>query len=46
MTAAALTTMLILVVAVVAFVSGRVPTGLVAIGVSLALWATGILNLD
>lgn len=46
MTAAALTTMLILVVAVVAFVSGRIPTGLVAIGVSLALWATGILNLD
>lgn len=45
MTAAA-ATLLILVVAVVAFISGKIPTGLVAIGVSLALWATGILNLD
>ncbi len=38
--------MLILVVAVVAFISGKIPTGLVAIGVSLVLWATGILSLE
>lgn len=38
-------TFLILAVAVVAFVSGRIPLGVVAIGVSLALWATGILTL-
>ena len=37
---------LILAAAVVGFVSGRVPVGLVAIGVALALWATGILTLD
>lgn len=43
---AALATLLILLIAVVAFVSGRIPTGLVAIGVSLALWATGILTLE
>lgn len=36
----------ILVGAVVLFVTGRVPVGLVAIGVSLALWATGILDLS
>jgi len=35
----------ILAVAVLLFVSGRVPVGLVAIGVALALWATGILPL-
>ena len=39
------TTLVILVLAVVAFVSNRVPLGTVAIGVSLALWATGILDL-
>lgn len=38
-------TFLILALAVVAFVSGRIPLGVVAIGVSLALWATGILTL-
>jgi di/tricarboxylate transporter len=37
---------LILAAAVVLFVSGRVPVGLTAIGVALALWATGILDLD
>ena len=36
----------ILLVAVVLFVSGRVPVGLVAIGVALALWATGLLPLN
>jgi di/tricarboxylate transporter len=36
----------ILAVAVVLFVSGRVPVGLVAIGVALALWATGLLPLN
>jgi di/tricarboxylate transporter len=39
------TVYLILAAAVVLFVSGRVPVGLVAIGVALALWATGILDL-
>lgn len=43
---AAMATMLILIVAVVAFISGRIPTGIVAIGVAIALWATGILTLD
>jgi di/tricarboxylate transporter len=37
---------LILAAAVVLFVSGRVPVGLVAIGVALALWATGLLPLE
>ena len=36
---------LILAAAVVLFISGRVPVGIVAIGVALALWATGILSL-
>ena len=31
---------------VVLFVSGRVPVDLVAIGSALALWATGVLELD
>lgn len=35
----------ILVLAVVAFMSGRVPMGIVALGVALALWATGVLTL-
>ncbi len=39
-------TYLILVGAVVLFMSNRVPVALVAIGVSLSLWATGILDLD
>lgn len=38
-------TLIILGLAVVAFISGRVPTGLVAIGVSLALLATGVIDL-
>lgn len=38
-------TFVILGVAVVAFVSGRIPLAVVAIGVSLALWATGVLSL-
>ena len=36
----------ILAIAVVLFVSGRVPVGLVAIGVALSLWATGLLPLE
>ena len=39
------TTLVILVLAIVAFLSNRVPLGIVAIGVSVALWATGILDL-
>lgn len=39
-------TYLVLLGAVVLFMSNRVPVALVAIGVSLALWATGILELD
>lgn len=38
-------TLLILVLAIVAFVSNRVPLGIVAIGVSLALYFTGVLTL-
>ncbi|MET0296673.1 MAG: SLC13 family permease [Microbacterium sp.] len=38
-------TLLILVLAVAAFVSNRVPLGVVAIGVSLALFFTGVLTL-
>jgi di/tricarboxylate transporter len=38
-------TLLVLVLAVVAFVSNRVPLGVVAIGVSLALFFTGVLTL-
>ncbi|KAB7745251.1 SLC13/DASS family transporter [Nostocoides sp. F2B08] len=40
------TTLVILGLAILAFVSNRVPLGVVAIGVSLALWATGLLGLD
>ncbi|WP_345206634.1 SLC13 family permease [Fodinibacter luteus] len=40
------TTLAILALAVVAFVSNRVPLGIVAIGVSVSLWLTGILELD
>ncbi len=40
------TTLVILVLAVLAFLSNRVPLGIVAIGVSLSLWATGILDLN
>jgi len=38
-------TLLILALAIVAFVSNRVPLGIVAIGVSLALFFTGVLTL-
>lgn len=38
-------TLLILALAIAAFLSNRVPLGIVAIGVSVALWATGILDL-
>ncbi|TQJ29850.1 SLC13 family permease [Microbacterium sp. SLBN-146] len=38
-------TLLILVLAIAAFVSNRVPLGIVAIGVSLALYFTGVLTL-
>lgn len=38
-------TFVILALAVVAFVSGKVPLALVAVGVALALWATGVLTL-
>lgn len=39
-------TLVILALVVVAFVSGRIPAGLVAIGASLALLATGVLDLS
>jgi di/tricarboxylate transporter len=39
-------TLLVLAVAVLAFVSNRIPMGIVAIGVSLALFFTGLLELD
>lgn len=39
-------TLVILVLAIVAFVTNRVPIGLVAIGVAVSLWATGVLELD
>src|SRR5699024_7945636 len=39
-------TFIILGVAVVAFVSSRVPLAVVAIGLALALWATGVLSLE
>lgn len=38
-------TFVILGLAIVAFVSGRVPLAVVSIGVALALWATGVLTL-
>ncbi|WP_454116979.1 SLC13 family permease [Microbacterium aurum] len=38
-------TFVILALAIVAFVSGRVPLAIVSIGVALALWATGVLTL-
>jgi di/tricarboxylate transporter len=38
-------TMLILAVVVLAFVTNRIPVGLIAVGASLALYATGILDL-
>jgi di/tricarboxylate transporter len=38
-------TLTILALAIVAFISNRVPLGIVAIGVSVALWFTGVLDL-
>lgn len=38
-------TLLILVLAIVAFISGKVPLGVTAIGVALALFFTGVLTL-
>lgn len=40
------TTFVVLGAAVVLFVSNRVPVAIVAMGVSLALWATGVLELE
>lgn len=39
-------TLLILGIAVAVFVWNRIPVGIVALGVALALWATGVLALD
>lgn len=39
-------TFLILGLAIIAFVSGRVPLAIVSLGVALALWATGVLTLN
>jgi len=39
-------TLVILGVAIVAFLSGRIPLAVVATGVSVALWATGVLTID
>ena len=38
-------TFVILALAIVAFMSGRVPLGVVSMGVALSLWATGVLTL-
>lgn len=40
------TTFIILGVVVVLFVTNRIPVAIIAIGTSLALWATGVLDLD
>jgi len=37
-------TFIILAVAVVAFITGRIPIAIVAVGVSVSLWATGVLT--
>lgn len=39
-------TLIILVAAVVLFVWNRIPVGIVALGVAIALWATGVLTVD
>lgn len=39
-------TFLILALAVVAFISSRVPLAVIALGVALALWASGVLTLN
>ena len=38
-------TFVILALAIVAFVTSRIPIGIVAVGVALALWATGVITL-
>lgn len=38
-------TLIILALAVAGFVSGRVPVGVVAVGVAVSLWLTGVLDL-
>ncbi|MGC4153577.1 MAG: SLC13 family permease [Propionicimonas sp.] len=38
-------TLIVLVLAVLAFMSGRIPIGVVAIGVAVSLWLTGVLDL-
>ncbi|MBK8446570.1 MAG: SLC13 family permease [Micropruina sp.] len=40
------TVLLILVAAVIAFLSNRVPLGVVALGVAVALWGSGVLTLN
>ena len=37
-------TLIILVLAVIGFISGRIPIGVVAIGVAVSLWLTGVLD--
>jgi di/tricarboxylate transporter len=44
-TSPAAVTLTILALAIVGFISNRVPLGIVAIGVSVALWFTGVLDL-
>lgn len=39
-------TLIILAAAIVGFVSGRIPIGVVAIGVTISLWLTGVLDLQ
>lgn len=39
-------TLLILLLSVVAFISNRIPVGVVALAVAVALWATGVLTLQ
>ena len=38
-------TLIILAFAIVGFISGRIPIGVVAIGVAVSLWLTGVLDL-
>lgn len=39
-------TLTILVLAILGFISNRIPLGIIALGVSVGLWATGVLALD
>lgn len=38
-------TLVILALAVIGFVSGRIPVGVIAVGVAVSLWLTGVLDL-